>query len=157
MIANIEKVEQHYIATIERHMNHPAKNVWAWLTENEKLKQWFPELRVGKLEHDGFMTFQLSEEDVKELEIYTFKEGSLLEFDWWGNNVRFELVNEQGGSRIMFVQKITELTDQTAKDLAGWHTCLLDIDALMGGRTISRTENWQKWYEQYDKAIKELT
>jgi len=43
--------------------------VWAWLTENEKLKQWFLELRIGSLQEGGKILFDMSNGTFEEMEI----------------------------------------------------------------------------------------
>jgi uncharacterized protein YndB with AHSA1/START domain len=42
--------------------------VWAWLTENEKLKQWFLELRIDSLQEGGKILFDMSNGTFEEME-----------------------------------------------------------------------------------------
>lgn len=159
MLAIIEKVENGYIAQFERHLKHSVDKVWAMLTENEKLAQWFTELRVDELRKGGIYKFAMQDGTFLELAIIEFKMNSLLEFIWSGEDtVRFELNQESDGCRLVLIEKIEAITNHTPKDLAGWHVCLDVIQALLDGRTIdSRTKEWEKWYEKYIVAIEKLS
>lgn len=157
MIAAIEKAGNGCTARFERHLKHSAEEVWAWLTENEKLAQWFKELRVGELREGGFMRFDMQDGTYEDLPITDLKTHKALEFSWWADSVRFELSPEPGGCQLVLIEKLEQITDHTPKDLAGWHVCLDVIEALMDGITIERMEEWKKWYEKYQQAIMEVT
>ncbi|MFF2448847.1 SRPBCC family protein [Neobacillus sp. NPDC058068] len=157
MIAKIEKKERGCIAHFERHVEHSVKEVWSWLTENEKLAQWFNELRVGELREGGFMKFNMPDGTVEELPITELKKHAVFEFSWWADSVRFELAQESNGCKLVLIERIEKITDHTPKDLAGWHVCLDVIAALMDGKTIARMEEWKKWYEEYIQVIGEVT
>ncbi|ETI69955.1 SRPBCC family protein [Neobacillus vireti] len=157
MIAKIEKKEIGCIARFERHLEHSVEEVWSWLTENEKLAQWFNELQVGELREGGFMRFDMPDGTVEELEITELKKHAVFEFSWWVDSVRFELAIESNGCKLVLIERIEKITDHTPKDLAGWHVCLDVIVALMDGRTIARMEEWKKWFEEYKQVIGEVT
>lgn len=153
MIAKIEKVGNGYSAHFERKLNHSVEDVWAMLTENEQLKKWFNELRVGELREGGFMKFEVPDVMNEELKIFEFKPFSVVEFDWFGDVVRFELHAKQNGCVLILKETINTLTEQTRKDLAGWHVCLDVIKALLDGETIQREIEWKKWHEKYIQAL----
>ena len=67
MIARIEKVENGYTATFERHLKHPIEEVWSYLTDNEKLQKWFSELRVDELREGGVIKFDMGDGTFDEL------------------------------------------------------------------------------------------
>ncbi len=157
MIAHIEKVENGYTATYERHLNHSVQEVWSYLTENEKLPKWFSELRVEELRKSGVIKFDMGDGTFDDLSILDLKVNSVLEFSWWEDTVRFELTEESNGCFLRLIEKINTITDHTPKDLAGWHVCLDVIEALLDGRTIERKEEWKVWYEKYVTEIKEVT
>lgn len=48
-----------YTARFERRLKHPVEKVWASLTENDKLKKWFPELRIDDLREGGVVKFDM--------------------------------------------------------------------------------------------------
>ncbi|MFS0575757.1 SRPBCC family protein [Sporosarcina sp. 179-K 3D1 HS] len=157
MIATIRENANGYVAQFERHLPHPVEEVWAWLTENDKLAQWFSELRAGDLRKGGSMVFDMQDGHLEELEITDFETGHVLEFSWWEDRVRFELIPELDGSRLVLKDEIARLTDHTPKDLAGWHVCLDVICALADGENIDhRNDDWKIWYEKYTQAIEEI-
>jgi uncharacterized protein YndB with AHSA1/START domain len=157
MIAQIEKVEYGFAATYERQLNHPVEEVWSYLTDNEKLPKWFSELRVDELRKGGVIKFDMGDGTFDELSIQDLKVNSVLEFSWWADSVRFELSEESNGCLLRLVEKIHTITDQTPRDLAGWHVCLDVIEALLDSRTIDRKEEWKVWYERYVKEIEKVT
>ena len=158
MLAVIEKYENSYIAKFERHMKHPVEDVWAYLTDNDKLPKWFPELRVDELREGGVLKFDMGNGIHEEMKITELKMESVLEYTWADDMVRFELSPETEGCNLVLNEKLNKITEHTPRDLAGWHVCLDVIHALLDGRTIeSRKDEWKKWYEKYKEAIEEIT
>ncbi|OLS41716.1 SRPBCC family protein [Bacillus sp. MRMR6] len=158
MIAEIKKNARGYTARFERYMNHSAEKVWAYLTENDKLGQWFTELRMGELREGGVITFDMGDGTFDHLTILELKTCSVLKFTWWEDTVRFELFPETEGCLLVFTEEIKSITPQTAKDLAGWHVCLDVIKALLDGRSIeNRMNDWEGWYPKYIEAVEHVT
>ncbi|WP_036720104.1 SRPBCC family protein [Paenibacillus harenae] len=154
MLAEIEKVEAGYIARYERHFKHTAEQVWAMLTENDRLAEWFPELRVRDLRTGGIIAFDMQDGTFEEMEIVDLTPYSALEYTWGEDRVRFELYPEAQQCRLVFIEKISTITDQTPKDLAGWHVCLIVIEVLLDGRKLEdRMTEWKVWYEQYKTLL----
>ncbi|MER2089002.1 MAG: SRPBCC domain-containing protein [Sporosarcina sp.] len=157
MIAEIKRIDSGYQARFERQLTHTVDAVWSMLTDNKQLKRWFEELRVGELREGGFMQFNVPEVIYQELEISELKPLSVLEFDWFGDVIRFELYPNESGCELIVTEKISSITEQTKKDIAGWHVCLDVIEALLDEKTIPRDDEWRKWYERYAREIDELT
>lgn len=157
MIAKIERFENGYLAYFERQLNHNVGAVWAMLTENAQLARWFEELQVGELRQGGFMKFNMPEVIEQNLEIFEFISLSVLEFDWFGDVIRFELHPNEDGCVLILKEKLNSVTEQTKKDIAGWHVCLGVIQALLDGNPIQRDEEWKKWYGKYAEKIDILT
>ncbi|MET3696372.1 uncharacterized protein YndB with AHSA1/START domain [Bacillus oleivorans] len=155
MLANIEKVDNGYIARFERFLNAPVREVWSWLTENDKLSHWFSELTVDKLRPGGFILFDMQDGTFEKMEITDLDIYSVLEYTWGEDKVRFELKPESEGCHLVMIEKIEILTEHTPRDLAGWHVCLDVIQSLIEeGRPLSaRKEEWQKWYPKYKQAV----
>ncbi|MBS4201833.1 SRPBCC family protein [Bacillus sp. FJAT-49732] len=158
MLAKLQKTDQGYLAQFNRNLNHPVEDVWAMLTDNDKLAQWFPELRVKDLREGGAFTFNMGEGNLIEMPILEFKMHSELEFTWADDVVRFELHPEAEGCQLILKEKINKMTDHTPRDLAGWHVCLDVISALLDRKTIeNRKAEWEKWYPKYVEAVDEIT
>ena len=57
----------------------------------------------------------------------------------------------------MLTEFISNLTDHTPKDLAGWHVCLMRFSNLVNELPDEQTENeWEQWYEEYKRLVEEL-
>ncbi|MFE5322546.1 SRPBCC family protein [Paenibacillus sp. NPDC056579] len=153
MIAEILRQGSGGTARFERHLKHPVDSVWAYLTENDKLASWFPELRVDSLREGGVILFDMQNGTYETMTILDMVPHAVLEYTWDKDKVRFELSPEQDGTRLVLIETISEWTDHTPRDLAGWHVCLDVIEALLDGRTIeSRKDRWNIWYKQYVEA-----
>ncbi|WP_168121039.1 SRPBCC family protein [Paenibacillus sp. HB172176] len=150
MLAVVEQTNTGYTATMKRDFKHSAEEVWAMLTVNDKLSRWFPELRAMELKQGGTMRFQMQDGTSMNMDIVDYAEGSLLEFTWDKDLVRFELYGREAGCHLIFVEKLDKITDHTPKDLAGWHVCLDVIGTLLdGGQLESREKEWRMWFQRY--------
>ncbi|MEJ8305803.1 SRPBCC family protein [Saccharibacillus sacchari] len=154
MLAMIESNGNGYKARFERRLTHPAEQAWTYLTDNEHLKQWFPELQIEDLHLGGKIRFDMQDGTFEELRIIGFNECSMLAYTWGEDQIRFELSPKAYGSRLVLVETMKQVTSHTPKDLAGWHVCLDVIEALMDGRAIeSREDNWEKWFGEYRMLV----
>ncbi|MFC7392735.1 SRPBCC family protein [Scopulibacillus cellulosilyticus] len=159
MLAVIEKAERGYIARFERPLHHSAEEVWAALTENDKLAKWMPNLQVTDLRKGGTIKFNMNDGTGAffDIKITDFEQYSVLEYEWGEGRVRFELYAEPDGCLLVLKEFINSLNDHTSKDLAGWHVCLDMLRALMDGRPMDfPKEDWENWYEQYRAAVNEI-
>lgn len=156
MIADIKKDIDGYLVKWERRTNKPVEAVWAMLTDNNELEKWFEELRAGDLRKGGFMNFYIPDVMDEKLKIMNFKPNSVLEFDWFGDVIRFELYAENDGCTLILLEKVKTITEQTKKDLAGWHVCLDVIIALLEGETFQRDDAWKLWHEKYTEKLAEF-
>ena len=156
MIADIKEDIDGLLVKWERKTNQSVEAVWAMLTDNNKLGKWFEELRAGDLRKGGFMKFYIPDVMDEKLNIMDFKPNSVLEFDWFGDVIRFELYPEDDGCTLILLEKVKTITEQTKKDLAGWHVCLDVIIALLDGKTFQRDDAWKDWHEKYTEKLAEF-
>ncbi len=157
MLAILTKNEPNYIATFEHLYLHSIDEVWAMLTDNDKLPTWFPELKVDELRKGGRILFDMGNGTFEDMTITDFNDHSVLEFTWADDSVRFELTSDQEGCKLLLIETITKLTDHTPRDLAGWHVCLDVIGILLDGNQVeNRKQMWEPLYEQYVQAVNHL-
>lgn len=155
MLAIIQPAKSGFKATFERYYGHAVEDVWAYLTDNEKLKQWFAELHVEELREGGVIKFDMQDGTFEEMAITSFAAGSVLAYTWGEDHVRFELFPEPKGCKLLLIEEIARITSHTPRDLAGWHVCLEVIRELLDGQPVEpRKPQWEGWYEQY-KALTE--
>lgn len=157
MHARIIKKGEEYEAIFERDLFAQKHIVWSMLTENDKLNQWFSEISIQDLRKGGAVVFDMGENSFESLEIVGFKRGEILAFNWWKDEVRFELSTATIGTTITLIESIREITSQTAKDLAGWHVCLDVIESLLNGQEIDRHSKWEKEFVEYKRIVDSLT
>ena len=157
LLAKIEKVKRFYVAHFELPINASIEQVWAMLTENENLKNWFPELSVEELQKGSHILFDMGNGHFEKFKILDLKMNSALEFTWGEDIVRFELYPEADGCTLVLNEKIKRITNHTPRDLAGWHVCLDVVKALVEGTEVgSREESWKKVVIEYVRAIEKL-
>lgn len=153
MLATIEKQSNEFLVTFQRHLKHSKVDVWEMLTNNQRLALWFDELRVIELEKGGYLNFDMGDGTFQRIDIIDFEEYEVLEFTWDDNFVRFELFEEPGGCNLVLIERVTEITEHTAKDLAGWHVCLDVIQSILDNELINAQKEQKYWYEKYTKAL----
>ncbi|WP_187119003.1 SRPBCC family protein [Bacillus marasmi] len=160
MLADIIKKDTGCIVRFERMLNHSAEEIWPWLTENERLPQWFPELRIETLQKGGRIKFDMGDGSFEEMVILDLEIFSMLEFTWGEDTVRFEITKKDKDHQLTLIENINKITNHTAKDVAGWHVCLDVIEHLLNGegiQSVSRMDLWKTYYGQYDQKITEIS
>ncbi|MET4563381.1 uncharacterized protein YndB with AHSA1/START domain [Lysinibacillus parviboronicapiens] len=157
MLATIQKQPNNYVVTFTRSLAHSIDAVWAVLTENDKLQKWMSNLEVIDLQKNGKMHFNRNDgtDAFEEITITDYAKQQTLEFDWGKDSVRFELSMTREGSILVLQETISELTDHTPKDLAGWHICLELLCDLLNGIVHDEfpMEQWRKWFAEYELLI----
>lgn len=157
MRAEITQQAEGYRASFDRELTHSPIQVWQMLADNSRLKEWFEELQIGKSGKGGHLLFDMGDGADEKLKITDYEEGHIFAFDWWGDHVRFEVENKNGGSSLRLVETIQRITPQTAKDLAGWHVCLDAIESILDGEKLDRDSEWQHWHEEYKRLLDSMT
>ncbi|AOH56235.1 activator of Hsp90 ATPase 1 family protein [Peribacillus muralis] len=159
MQAAIEKEGIGIIARFERRFNHSVEKVWGALTENDKLEKWMSNLEMKDLRKGGNIQFNFNDESGKsfDMKIRDFRERAVLGYEWGDGWVRFELYPDKDGCSLVLTESIPELNQHTSKDLAGWHVCLDMLRAVLAGRAMDfPMDVWERWHEEYIRAVKRM-
>ncbi len=160
MLAIIQKQPNNYVAKFTRPLSHSVDAVWAVLTENGKLQKWMSNLEIIDLQKNGKMHFKMNDgtEAFQEITITDYAYREVLEFDWGKDSVRFELTTTSDGSLLVLQETISELTNHTPKDLAGWHICLELLCDLLNGIVHDEfpMEQWNKWFVEYELLVEDV-
>ncbi|MEI9936221.1 MAG: SRPBCC family protein [Pseudomonadota bacterium] len=156
--ADVRKDGEKWTLVLVRELAHPPAKVWEALTEPEHLRQWAPfdsDQNLGtvgsaKLTTVGAPTPMVSETQVKRAEA-----PKLLEFNWGGQDIRWELEPLAGGTRLTLWHNIDRRF--IAMGAAGWHVCFDVLTRLLDGQPIGRIvgpeamkfEGWQRLHAEY--------
>ena len=161
--AEIQKDGDKWTLVLARELSHPPAKVWRALTEPEHLREWAPfdsdqnlgTVGTAKLTTVGAPTPLVSETQVKRADA-----PKLLEFNWGGQDIRWELEPlGSGGTRLTLWHNIDRRF--ISMGAAGWHICFDVLDRLLGGHPIGRMvgpdamkfEGWQRLNAEYAKQF----
>ena len=148
-----------YQLRFERHLAQPVEQVWAALTDPAQLAQW---LAPGKIELTlgGRVYLAFTDGDgVIDGRVTAFAPPRLLEFTWTDQDndfgfVRWELMADDGGTRLVLTHTVPEAARAFGLPaLAGWHTLLEQLVALLDGQLVPSAPNrWQELHDHYART-----
>jgi uncharacterized protein YndB with AHSA1/START domain len=148
-----------YQLRFERQLCHPVEKVWAALTDPAQLAQW---LAPGEIELTlgGRVSLAFTDGDgVIDGRVTAIAPPRLLEFTWTDKDddfgfVRWELVANAGGTRLVLTHTVPEAARGSGVPmLAGWHSLLEKLAALLDGRPLSSSgDRWQELHDHYVRA-----
>jgi uncharacterized protein YndB with AHSA1/START domain len=161
--AEVRKDGDEWTLVLVRDLPHPPAKVWKALTEPEHLRQWAPfdadrslgAVGTAKLTTVGAPTPLVSDSDIKRADA-----PRLLEFNWGGQDIRWELEPEgDSGTRLTLWHNIDRRF--IAMGAAGWHICLDVLDRSLAGQPIGRMVGpdamkfggWQRLHGEYAKQF----
>jgi uncharacterized protein YndB with AHSA1/START domain len=146
-----------------RTLSHPPAKVWTALTDPEHLREWAPFDSDRSLAMVGTATLSTvgaPKPLVTETRVLRADEPKLLEFNWGGQDIRWELEPlAGGGTRLTLWHNIDR--GFIAMGAAGWHICFDVLDAHLSGDPIGRMvgmevmkfEGWQRLNAEYGKQF----
>jgi uncharacterized protein YndB with AHSA1/START domain len=152
----VREVADGYELRFERIYDAPIDDVWALLTEPERIEEWLGvadvELRTG----GRYRLLEVGGQGIAGV-ILTLEEPRVLEYtwdsaEWTGGTVRYELSESDGGTRLVFthIHPAKSWGEYRYKSLAGWHTLLDLLELAVEGSPASwHMERWQTHYDRY--------
>lgn len=150
------------VLRFERWLAHPQEKVWRAVTDPTEMEHWFPasistELKAGAPMRFSFAGHTPAVES-------RFDDGEILEFDpprvyafrWTDSVLRFELVPEGDGTRLVFTHALGGAgtwgdRPSAARQAAGWDGCLAILGARLDGRTHTMEGTW--WFERAERYV----
>jgi uncharacterized protein YndB with AHSA1/START domain len=158
--AEIQKEGDRWTLVLVRDLHHPPARVWQALTDPTQLREWAPFDADRNLAAGGTVKLstvgapQVSETTVKRAEA-----PKLLEYDWGGGDVRWELEPLGGGTRLRLWHNIQR--NYISWGAAGWHICFDVLDRFLAGEPIGRMvgpetmkfSGWQRLTAEYAKQF----
>lgn len=133
----------------ERRLRAPLERVWRAVTDADEMARWFPARVVGAREVGAALQFPFEdgEADTFDGEVTAWEPMRVFAFTWNGDELRIELEPDGDATRLVFTQSIHHLTE-AARTSSGWHVCLADLDAHLGG-TAPAPDGWKPLYFEY--------
>jgi uncharacterized protein YndB with AHSA1/START domain len=123
-----------------RELRHSPEKVWQALTDPVHLREWAPFDADGSLGTVGntvkLTTVGAPRLYVTETTVTRADAPRMLEYNWGGNDMRWELEPLGDGTRLTLWTSINRRF--IAMGAAGWHICFDVLDHHLGGQPIGR-------------------
>jgi uncharacterized protein YndB with AHSA1/START domain len=161
--ARIEKDGERWTLVLVRELRHPREKVWQALTDPAHLREWAPFDADGSLGAAGrtvkLTTVGAPSLHVTETTVTRAVAPEVLEYNWGGNPMRWQLEASGGGTRLTLWTSIPR--GFIAMGAAGWHICFDVLERLLGGTPIGRIVGpdamtfggWQRLHAEYARQF----
>src|SRR5579862_1946790 len=154
--------EEKWTLVLVRELRHSPEKVWQALTDPAQLREWAPFQADGSLGTAGttvkLTTVGAPTPHVSETTVTRADAPKALEYDWGGNDIRWELEAFDGGTRLTLWHNIDRR--YISMGAAGWHICFDVLDHLLGGAPIGRIVageamkfDWPRLNSEYAKQF----
>jgi uncharacterized protein YndB with AHSA1/START domain len=138
--AEVRKDSEKWTLVLVRQMRHSPDKVWRALVDPAEISQWAPFDADGNLGVAGakvqLATVGAPSSQVSQTTVKRAEAPKLLEYEWGGNDIRWELEPVDGGTRLTLWHNIDRR--YIAMGAAGWHICLDVLDRLVDGKPLGR-------------------
>ena len=139
-----------------RALPHSPEKVWRAITEPEHRKNWFPDTVEGEFVAGAPLRFvsEYAEGGSFDGEVLQCDRPKLLEIRWGTDTLRFELQPDGTGTVLTLIDTFDEV-GKAARDGAGWHECLDDLEVELDGRTRpwQPGDRWKAVHPEYVAAF----
>jgi len=161
--AQIRKEGEKWTLILVRELRHSPEKVWQALTDPAHLREWAPFDADGSLGTAGntvkLTTVGAPGPHITETTVTRADAPTLLEYTWGDHDMRWELENLGGGTRLTLWTNIGRRF--IAMGAAGWHVCFDVLDHLLSGTPIGRMAGaemrkfggWQRLTAEYAKLF----
>ena len=145
-----------------REFRQPPAEVWAALTEPERLDQWAPFAAARNLAAPGDTTLTMVDGDERTELSATVRRAEpprLLEYTWGDDLLRWELEPAGAGTRLTLRHTLADPGIE-AMVAAGWHICAVVLGRLLDGEPVgvvrgdeARAHGFEELREAYAKLL----
>jgi len=157
--ARIQKDGDAWTLVLVRELHHTPDKVWKALTDPTELREWAPFDADGNMGKTG-ATVQLTTvgapaPQVSATTVTRADANKVLEYNWGGQDIRWELEPSGSGTRLTLWHNIDRRF--ISMGAAGWHICLDVLDQFLADTPIGRMvgmetmkfEGWQRLNAEY--------
>jgi len=138
--ADIRKDGEKWTLVLVRDLRHPPARVWKALTTPEDLREWAPfdsDRNLGAAGTAMLTTVGAPAPHVTESQVKRADAPKVLEFNWGGFDIRWELEPlGGGGTRLTLWHNIAR--GYISMGAAGWHICFDVLDRYLAGEPLGR-------------------
>jgi uncharacterized protein YndB with AHSA1/START domain len=137
--AEIQKDGEKWTLVLVRDLHHSPEKVWQALTDPVHLREWAPFDADKSMDAAGStvkLTTVGAQAYAADTTITRAEAPRLLEYNWGGNPIRWELEGVAGGTRLTLWHSIDRR--YISMGAAGWHICLDVLDRLLQGTPLGR-------------------
>lgn len=161
--AEILKEGDNWTLVLVRELRHSPAKVWQALTDPAELREWAPydsDRNLGSVGAAQLTTVGAPAAQVTETRVKRADAAKLLEFNWGGQDIRWQLEPlGSGGTRLTLWHNIDR--HYIAMGAAGWHICFDVLDHLLSGEPIGRMVGmdvmkfggWQRLHAEYKQQF----
>ena len=160
--AQVRKDGDNWTLILVRELRHSPEKVWQALTDPAHLREWAPfdaDRNLGTVGTVKLTTVGMPTPQVSEARVMRADAPEVLEYNWWGKDIRWELEAIAGGTRLTLWHNIDR--GYISWGAAGWHICFDVLDRLLNGALIGRIaggeamrfEGWQRLNAEYAKQF----
>jgi len=160
--AQVRKDGENWTLILVREMRHSPEKVWQALTDPVHLREWAPFDADRSLATVGpvkLTTVGAPSQQESETRVTRADAPKLLEYDWWGKQIRWELEAIGSGTRLTLWHNIDR--GFISWGAAGWHICFDVLDRHLSGTPIGRIVGgeamkfggWQRLNAEYAKQF----
>jgi uncharacterized protein YndB with AHSA1/START domain len=161
--AEVRKEGEKWTLIVVRDLSHPPAKVWKALTEPEHLREWAPydsDQSLGTVGTVKLSTVGAPAPHVTETKVKRADPPKLLEFDWGGQQIRWELEPlGGGGTRLTLWHNIDRRF--ISWGAAGWQICFDVLAHFLAGAPLGRIAGpetmklagWQRLTAEYAKQF----
>jgi uncharacterized protein YndB with AHSA1/START domain len=157
--ARIHKDGEKWTLVLVRELRHAPETVWQAITDPAHLREWAPFEADRSLGTAGaavkLTTVGAPVPHVTETRVTRAEAPKVLEYNWGGNDMRWELEASGAGTRLTLWTSIPRA--YIAMGAVGWHICLDVLDHWLGDTPIGRIvgpdamkfDGWQRLHGEY--------
>jgi len=166
-IAHVEKDGDNWTLVLVRELRHSPDKVWQAITDPAQLREWAPFDADGSLAVAGntvkLTTVGAPMLHVTETKVTKAIAPKLLEYNWGGFDMRWQLEDVDGGTRLTLWTNIDRRF--MAMGAAGWQVCFDVLDHMLSGDPIGRIvgpdamkfDGWHRLHAEYVKQFGSAT
>ena len=161
--ATVKKDGERWTLVLVRELHHPSAKVWRALTDPAELRERAPFDADRTLDTTGpvkLTTVGAPQEQVSETTVKRAEPPRLLEYDWGGNDIRWELEPLGKGTRLTLWHSIDRR--YISMGAAGWHICFDVLDRFLDDHPIGRIVGgeamkfgWPRLKAEYEQQFAE--